>query len=431
LEKNEDETYTFLVFLKNLVYTRSMRRTAARIARNGFRDITNSLRARIEAGEIGSGSFLPTERELQLQFRASRTTIRKALSALIDMGVAMNVPNKGVIAGSGPHRSSRRDQIALIEGGTYLLKVLGVRLSELLVQRGLHLVQLAGGTQYPMEYALQRAMDLEFAGAIVWSYKGFPDLGLIKTAAAQMPIVALDHALEGAETDLVTLDHEAAAYAATEQLIRNGCKRIGVTGMLDMLDITHRRFRGYMRALFANDMLPEPKNFMFTFTSGDVLGHQTELLECRLRAEDRPDGLIVLQDFCVPPVLECALRCGLSVPRDIKFVTLGDDVEVTVDGIGMTAVAFDWDALAEQAVQVLLQRLADRQRPVQVRFAPHRLIVRGMCGAPREEWTSETDGTYLLPAQNSFTRSHFVFSSGSSVLSNGEPTRSRGNTHVS
>jgi LacI family transcriptional regulator len=378
-----------------------MERKAARIARNGFRDITANLKARIEAGEIGSGDYLPT------------------------------VPNKGVIAGSVSGRSAHRDQIALIEGGTYLLKVLGVRISELLVQRGLHLVQLAGGAQYPMEYALQRAMDLEFAGAIVWSYTGFPDEDLVRRAAGQMPIVALDHALEGAVTDQVTLDHETAAYAATEQLIRNGCKRIGVTGMLDMLEITHQRFRGYMRALFAHDMLPEARNFMFTFTSGDVLGHQTELLECRLRAEDRPDGLVVLQDFCVPPVLECALRCGLSVPRDLKFVTLGDDVEVTIDGIGMTAVAFDWDALAEQAVQVLLERLADRQRPVQVRFAPHRLIVRGMCGTPRDRWTSELDGPNLVPGQNLFTRSHFVFSSGSSVQSSGDLTRSRGITHVS
>jgi len=344
--------------------------------------------------------------------------------------VAKNVPNKGVLATSGTPRATQNDQIALIDGGTNLLKLLGVQLSDLLVKQDLHLVKLAGGAQYPMEYALQRAMDLEFAGAIVWSYKEFLDQNLVSKAASRVPIVALDHALEGAATDLVTLDHEAAAFAATEQLIRNGCKRIGVTGMLDMLDITHQRFRGYMRAMFAHDLLPEARNFVFTFTSGDVLPHQTELLECRLRAEDRPDGLVVLQDFCVPPVLECVLHCGLSVPHDVKLVTLGDDVEATVDGIGITAVAFDWHALAEHAVQLLLDRLADRQRPVQVRFAPHRLIVRGMCGAPPDRWTTESDESAQVVGQNSFTRSHFVFSSGGPAKSGRAFTRSRGNTHV-
>ena len=408
-----------------------MQPKVARIARNGFRDITANLKARIDSGEIGSGHYLPTERELQVQFAASRTTIRKALAALVDLGVAKNVPNKGVLASSGTSRPAQSDQIALIEGGTNLLKLIGVQLSDLLVDKGLHLVKLAGGAQYPMEYSLQRAMDLEFAGAIVWSYKEFLDQDLVKKAARQVPIVALDHPLEGAETDQVTLDHEAAAFAATEQLIKNGCKRIGVTGMLDMLDITHQRFRGYMRAMFAHDLLPEARNFVFTFTSGDVLPHQTELLECRLRAEDRPDGLVVLQDFCVPPVLECVLHCGLSVPHDVKLVTLGDDVEATVDGIGMTAVAFDWHALAEHAVQLLLDRLADRQRPVQVRYAPHRLIVRGMCGAPPEEWTTESDGSAQVVGQNSFSRSHFVYSSGGPAQSGRAFTRSRGNTHGS
>src|SRR5580692_1433155 len=143
-----------------------MERKAARIARNGFLDITANLKARIEAGEIGSGHYLPTERELQTQFAASRTTIRKALAALVDLGVAKNVPNKGVMARKPIAKSGHRDQIVLIDGGTYLLKILGARLSELLGQRGLHLVQLAGGAQYPMEYALQRGMDLGYAGAL-------------------------------------------------------------------------------------------------------------------------------------------------------------------------------------------------------------------------------------------------------------------------
>lgn len=408
-----------------------MQRKAARIARNGFLDITANLRARIEAGEIGSGDYLPTERELQAQFAASRTTIRKALARLVDLGVAKNVPNKGVIAGSHASRVTGSDQIALIDEGTYLLKLIGADLSDLLIREGLHLVQLAQSWHYPMEYSLQRVMDQEFAGAIVWSYKEFLDHSLVTMAAKHVPIVALDHALEGVETDQVTLDHEAAAYTATEQLIKNGCKRIGVTGMLDMLDITHKRLRGYMRAMFAHDLQPEPRNFVFTFTSTESLPHQTDLLEFRLQSDDRPDGLVVLQDFCVPRVLECILQCGLSVPHDVKLVTLGDDVEVTVDGIGLTAVAFEWHALAQHAVQLLLDRMADPRRPVQVRYAPHRLIVRGMCGAPPEQWTTEPPGPALVAGQSSFPRSHFVFSSTASSKSGGAVTRSRGNTHVS
>lgn len=386
-----------------------MERKAARITRNGFREITASLRARIEAGEIRSGEYLPTERELQTQFAASRSTIRKALAALVDQGVARNVPNKGVIV-DGDAWTRRSDQIALVDGGSDLLKLIGVRLSELLLPHGLHLVQMGGGGTYSMEYSLQRAMDLDFAGAIVWSYRGFPDVDLVSRAARQLPMVALDHPIEGATTDLVTLDHEAAAYMATEQLIRQGCRRIGVTGMLDMLDITHQRFSGYMRAMFAHDLQPEPKNFAFTFTSGDV-GQQTDLLKFRLSADDRPDALLVLQDICVPTAVECALDCGLSVPGDLKMATLGDDVHLTVDGVGVTAVAFDWDALAEEAVRLVLDRLESRSHPAQVRTIPHRLIVRGMCGAPRGEWSPDWDRPSTFPGRPSLAYPRFVYSS--------------------
>ena len=68
-------------------------------------------------------------------------------------------------------------------------------------------------------------------------------------------------------------------------------------------------------------------------------------------APARPDALFVLQDVFVPTVVECALRAGLSVPGDLRLATLGDDLDVTVDGVGMTAVAFDWEALAVQGVR--------------------------------------------------------------------------------
>jgi hypothetical protein len=72
----------------------------------------------------------------------------------------------------------------------------------------------------------------------------------------------------------------------------------------------------------------------------------------------------------------------------------------------------------------LLDRVDDRLRPIQVRYAPHRLIVRGMCGAPPEQWTSESVGPALAVGQNSSTRSHFVYSSGGPAKSGRAFTRS-------
>ena len=395
-------------FMTNKAYYRVVERKGARIVRNGYREIVSTLKARIEGAQLESGAFLPTERELQEEFGAGRSTIRKALAELVDLGWAQTVPNKGVVAGRGL-RPVANGRIALVENGTFVQKVLASRFETLFQEGGRQLVPVGGRPDYPLEYALQRVLDEEFAGAIVWCFDGFPDPDLVARVARNIPVVALDHRLGCADTDLVTFDHEGAAYAATEALVRGGARRIGVTGMLDTLDITHARFRGYMHALFAHGLQPDPSDFTFCATSGT---ETSDLLETRLRGSVRPDGLVVLQDLFVPKVVECALRAGLSLPRDLRLSTIGDDVEVSVDGVGMTAVAFDWEALAVEAFRLLDGRFEDLHRSPQVRTVPHRLVVRGLCGAPSSEWTSEPQKATGFQGDLPLPRSSYEFTSG-------------------
>ncbi|RYG24022.1 GntR family transcriptional regulator, partial [bacterium] len=309
--------------------------------KRGFRDIASLLQDRIESGEITAGAFFPMERELQKEFGASRSTIRKALAELVRHGWAQNVPNKGVVAGRGllPVANGR---IALVENGTFVQRTLGARFATMLEGEGRSLAHVGGTQRYPMNYALQRLLDEEYQGAFVWCFDAFPNADLVSRVQRAVPVVALDHRMGNAETDLVGFDHEAAAYEATEQLIRQGARRIGVTGLLDSLEITHARFRGYQHAMFDHDLAPDPSDYVFC----DLERASTNLLATRLRSFSPPEALLVLQDIFVPTVVECVLRAGLTMPGDLRIATIGDEYDVAVDGIGLTAVAFDWETLA-------------------------------------------------------------------------------------
>lgn len=356
-----------------------------RMGRNGYLAIVSQLQARIESGLIAPGAFLPTERELQEEFGAGRSTIRKVLATLVDQGWAQSVPKKGVVAGRGLRPVLSR-KIALVENGSYVQQVLGERFRAMLAAQGFELCRVGGVPEYPLEYALQQVLDGDYAGALVWCFHNFPDQDLIARLVRQVPVVALDHRLGVADTDLVTFDNERAAYEATEQLIRSGAKRIGITGMFDTLEMTQLRLRGYMRALADHQRVGDPENFLFTMASG-MYEPQTGRLEERLRTAHRPDALLVLQDTCFPSTVAAALRAGLSLPQDLKLATIGDDLSVTVDGVGMTAVAFDWESLAQEAFQLLMERLNDLHLQPQVRTVPHHLVVRGSCGTPVGDWT--------------------------------------------
>jgi GntR family transcriptional regulator len=60
-----------------------------------YRLIADDLRRKIESGELGPGSQLPTELELREQYEASRNTIRDALRWLITRGLIETRPGQG------------------------------------------------------------------------------------------------------------------------------------------------------------------------------------------------------------------------------------------------------------------------------------------------------------------------------------------------
>ncbi|RYG76255.1 GntR family transcriptional regulator, partial [bacterium] len=320
----------------------------------GSKEIAVELARRISTGVLPDGALLPTERVLQAEFGASRSTVRRALARLAEGGSARNVPSRGVVAlgamGEPIAAISGSRNVALIDGSSFVLRVLYVRMSEMLRERGYHLVHLGGNNAASMEEPLQYAADHGFAGALLWPFRGFPDTTIIGEAVSRLPVVMLNHPVRGVEADLVTFDYLEVGAAATRLLVEGGARRIGVTGMLDMLPSTQDRFSGYLKTVFEAGQQPWSNDFLFTHTSAMEVSDVRPLIQ-RLREDDAPDGLLVLQDEFVVPTVETALQLGKSVPGDLRLATIGDEIDLTVDSVGMSTIALDWDAMAALAVE--------------------------------------------------------------------------------
>ena len=346
----------------------------------GYREIAAELARTIEDGRIAAGAFLPSEKELQLRFGASRTTVRRALGKLIEDGLATSVPNRGVVARRSLSRHT--PAIAFVNGNTIVLRHIFSRLSSSLLGRGYHLVHL-DSESLGVENSLQFAVDRGFEGAFIWSFQGFYDLPAICKAQEKLSLVVLDHAIPGLAADLVTLDYFAMASQIVRHLAESGRTRIGVTGMLDMLDVTQARFAGYLKGLFDAGHPPQARDFAFMWTSG-MKGPDPHNLEKRLRDADRPDALFVMQDEMVLPTAEAIYRLGLRIPDDVALATIGDDIQVSAGGVGLTAAHCEWDAFADLALGAMLVRLSGSAEAPRRLVADHKLVVRGSCGAPIE-----------------------------------------------
>ena len=377
--------------------------------RNAFKDIAGDLESRIKSGEIGLGRMLPTERELQDRYGVSRSTVRRALTKVINDGWAKNIPNRGVVAASGFVEAVTKN-IAFIEGQSYVQRVLSVRMSEMLRAAGYHLIHLDATGPVAIEDAIEYCVENKFAGAVIWPMRGFADDDAMARLSNAIPLVFLGHALSEAKADYVTFENLRAGEIATQRLIDSGCRRIAVSGMMDMCALNHDRFSGYLKALFVNGFQPTARDFCFNYTSA-MPKADNHLLTHRLLEDDRPDGVLVLQDEFVPAAIEAALNVGLRVPQDLKVCTIGDDVDVAVDGVGMSAVALDWDEMGKKAIELLLDRIENPTRDVKTVMASHQMIVRGLCGAPRSEWTPNPEELSGFHGNVPFPRSEYRFSS--------------------
>lgn len=351
----------------------------------GYQAIADELRDQIRAGLYAPGAFLPTERELQDVFGVSRSTVRRALSALAESGWAEMKPKRGVAARLGP-ASELGGNVAYIDHADQVNERVFFGLSRLLQGTGFHLIHV-DSRRYGVEGAIEYAADSGFAAAFVWSKTGFPDAARVRAAQRRLPLITLDHGLRGIGTDLVTEDNLGGAEVVVGHLAKQGRKRIAISGMIDMLEINHERFSGFLKALFEHGMIPSPKDFLFCMTSGGV-DPDTNLLARRLQDEDRPDAVFVLQDMCVPAVVETIFAAGLRVPEDVAVVSFGGEIPIQIDGVGLTTVAIDWPQFAEACVNVLERRLRNPFEPFSQIVLPVTLVVRGSCGAPASEWHS-------------------------------------------
>jgi hypothetical protein len=144
------------------------------------------LRKAIRDSRIPIGSLLPTERELQDTYSVSRSTVRRALKALIDSGWAESSPNRGVIARHGP-AVGRSTNIGYIDHGLDIQRYLFFKLGLILQSQGYHLVHVDSELM-GLEDAAEYAENQGFCGLFVWSKVGYPDGNRLQKVINRIPV---------------------------------------------------------------------------------------------------------------------------------------------------------------------------------------------------------------------------------------------------
>jgi LacI family transcriptional regulator len=193
----------------------------------------------------------------------------------------------------------------------------------------------------------------------------------------EVPFVAVDRRPDGVEADVVRTDSEAGAYELGQLIVGLGHQRTAVLTGPATVPTASDRVAGFRRAVVGAG-LPEPLVLYgeFSIESG------REMAAAAMGLSPRPTALFAANNFIAIGAQHALDGLGLAVPGDVAVVGFDDLPEAMVTFPFLTVVAQPAFEIGRASVGVLLDRVADPERPVRDLVLPTRLVVRRSSGGP-------------------------------------------------
>jgi DNA-binding LacI/PurR family transcriptional regulator len=218
----------------------------------------------------------------------------------------------------------------------------------------------AGYTMLLIDDGGRPADELEAAHAFVASRVAGVVLTPVADGAAaflqrqRIPVVEVDRVF--GEVDAVVIDNRHAARATTEHLLSLGHQRIAL--VIDETDWTTGRERrhGYADALEAAGIAEDPALVLAAGWSADAAANAVRGL---LAGPDRPTAVFAANNLLAEGVWRAAAGLGLAIPDDLSLVAFDDAPWMSMVTPTVTAVTQDAAQLGAEAIDLLLQRIAD------------------------------------------------------------------------
>ncbi len=197
----------------------------------------------------------------------------------------------------------------------------------------------------------------------------------VAAAAGSRPIVVLGERSSGA-VDRVAIDNVAAARDATAHLLGRGRRRLAAIGLQPHLanDTARLRVKGFRLALRQAGFTSDRRYELATKTlhRADGAGAMARLLD----RGHHVDGLVCFTDELALGAIRTLADRGLRVPEEVAVIGIDDIEDGRFANPRLTTIAPDKEAIAAQAVDIVLSRVAGSTTPVAELVIGHRLQVR-------------------------------------------------------
>jgi LacI family transcriptional regulator len=362
-------------------------------------EVAEALEAQIREGMWEGGSKMPSVRGIAEQHKISVVTASRAVQILRDKGLIQTVQRSGCFRVAPPSA----DRWALVLRATpgpwqkATLNISRIGFEALARREPMHLepdaVPLAlGMTDAELRGHVRAAKGSGVRGAFLLPSRHsaeemhLDERFLAACRTENLPVVLLERNLRGhgrdLEYDLVAVDDLDGAARSTRHLLELGRARVAVV-VASPISSHNDRVAGYLYALHAAALgagkKADPKPTVL------YQNHDLPTRDAYAKLADqvkklRLDGVVCYHDYTAMGLIIELLARGAKVPDDVAVVGSEDLPIGNLFTIGISTYTYPSEAIAEQAVRLMRERLKDPTRqPLKV-VVPGRLIVRESSG---------------------------------------------------
>ena len=192
----------------------------------------------------------------------------------------------------------------------------------------------------------------------------------------EVPVVVCDRELPGVEVDTVIADNVESGYQATVHLIELGHRRIGCIAGPQELNISSKRLQGYKAALEQHG-IPLCEELIvrgdFRYRGG------YEAMRQLLALDEPPTAVFACNDLMAIGAICAASQLKLRIPQDVAIIGCDDIALASFTNPRLTTIAQPKREMGAAAVEMLVERIKDKDRPPTRRVLPTKLVLRDSC----------------------------------------------------
>lgn len=195
------------------------------------------------------------------------------------------------------------------------------------------------------------------------------DAAIARAAAGQVPLLLYNCHAAGPTVDSVSCDHAACGEALATLLLEAGHRRFGIIGASALVGV--ERAGGAVATLRRGRALTiETVRGDYSYASGAAA-----LDELFARMKPRPSAIIAVNDAMAIGALDRARALQVRVPRDLSVVGIDGTQAARLPSYELTTMRQPLHRLATTAVDLLLERIADPARPIEIRLFGGEMIL--------------------------------------------------------